>query len=58
MKKKRRNKKIKYIVWINYLLGFYNLYLYSAGGSWFNLVVGSLNIGVWVFFRRVYDDSE
>ena len=54
----KKNKKIKYIVWVNYLLGFYNLYLYSVGGSWFNLVVGTLNIGVWVFFRRVYDDSE
>ena len=46
------------VVLLNLVIGFYNLYLYSVGGSWFNLVVGTLNIGVWVFFRRVYDDSE
>ena len=44
---------LKIIIWINYIIGFYNLYLYTAGGWWFNLIVGSLNIGVWVFFRRM-----
>ena len=50
--------KIKIIVWVNYLLGFYNLYLYSIGDKLFNLIVGTLNIGVWVFFRRMYNGSE
>ena len=50
--------KMTAILWINYVLGFYNLYLYSVGGSWFNLIVGSLNIGVWVFFRRMYNDDK
>ena len=50
--------KMNVILWINYLLGFYNLYLYSVGGNWFNLIVGSLNIGVWVFFRRMYNDDK
>ena len=50
--------KVNAILWINYILGFYNLYLYSVGGSWFNLIVGSLNIGVWVFFRRMYNDDK
>ena len=50
--------KMNVILWINYILGFYNLYLYSVGGSWFNLIVGSLNIGVWVFFRRMYNDGK
>ena len=45
---------LKLIVWINYFMGFYNLYLYSVGDSLFNLIVGSLNIGAWVFFRRIY----
>ena len=42
---------LKIIVWINYLIGFYNLYLYSIEWHLFNLIIGSLNIGVWVFYR-------
>jgi len=49
--------KMNAIIWINYFLGFYNLYLYSVGDKWFNLIVGSLNIGVWIFFRRIYNDK-
>lgn len=45
----------KLLVWINFVIGFYNLYLWSVGNSWFNLIIGSLNIGVWVFFRRIND---
>ena len=44
----------KMVVWFNLFIGFYNLYLYSVGDSLFNLIIGSLNIGVWVFFRRIY----
>jgi len=29
------------------------MYLYAQGDWWFNLLVGTLNIGVWVFFRKV-----
>ena len=43
----------KFIVWINYFIGFYNLYLYTLEWHIFNLIIGSLNIGVWVFFRRM-----
>ena len=31
----------------------FNLYLYTNSDSYFNLIVGSLNIGVWVFNRNV-----
>ena len=44
---------LKIIIWINYLIGFYNLYLWSVGDNLFNLIIGALNIGVWVFFRRM-----
>ncbi len=44
---------IKPIIWINFFIGFQNLYLYSIGDNLFNLIIGSLNIGVWVFFRRI-----
>jgi len=46
------NKKI--IVWINLVIGIYNLYLYGIEWHLFNLIIGSLNIGVWVFFRNRY----
>jgi len=44
------NKKI--IIWVNLILGLYNLYLYSIEWGLFNLIIGALNIGVWVFFRK------
>ena len=43
---------LKYILWINLILGFQNLYFYVNNNSLFNLLVGALNIGVWVFFRK------
>ena len=45
----------KIIIWLNLFIGFYNIYLYSIEWNLFNLVIGALNIGVWVFFRRAYD---
>ena len=44
----------KMIIWINLFIGFYNIYLWNIGGSLFwNFIIGALNIGVWVFFRKV-----
>ena len=43
---------LKYILWINLVLGFQNLYFYVNNDSLFNLFVGALNIGVWVFYRE------
>ena len=48
-----RREAIRYSAWLNLIIGFYNLYLYSQGDWWFNLLVGSLNIGVWVFYRKI-----
>ena len=42
----------KIIIWFNLFIGFYNLYLWGLEYNLFNLIIGSLNIGVWVFFRR------
>ncbi len=41
----------KIIIWFNLVIGLYNMYLYSLEWNLFNLIVGSLNIGVWVFNR-------
>ena len=45
----------KIVVWFNLFIGFYNLYLWGYGNNVFNLIIGALNIGVWVFFRRIDD---
>ena len=42
---------LKYIIWVNLALGLQNLYFYVNNDSLFNLTIGALNIGVWVFFR-------
>ena len=49
------NEKIKDLstaAWLNLVLGIYNIYCFSIGHLLFNLVIGVLNIGVWVFFRK------
>jgi hypothetical protein len=37
--------------WTNLVVGFMNLYLYSAGGGYHLFGIGAINIGVWVFSR-------
>tara|TARA_B100000029_G_C17216008_1_gene829881 strand:+ start:516 stop:734 length:219 start_codon:yes stop_codon:yes gene_type:complete len=48
-----KNKKeiLSIILKFNLIIGLYNLYLFCIGQSLFNLVIGSMNIGVWTFFR-------
>ena len=46
-----RKTFLKYILWINFALGIQNLYFYVNNDSLFNLTIGALNIGVWVFYR-------
>ena len=52
MTREEKKELFPYVVWINLLIGFYNLDLYTNGGWWFNFLIGSLNIGVWVFNRN------
>jgi hypothetical protein len=39
--------------WLNLIIGFMHLYLYSMGGGYHLLGIGIINIGVWVFTRRM-----
>ena len=49
-----RPEAIKYSAWLNLFIGIYNLYLHTNGGDFFwNFLIGSLNIGVWVFYRKI-----
>tara|TARA_Y100001970_G_C13967946_1_gene716612 strand:- start:92 stop:286 length:195 start_codon:yes stop_codon:yes gene_type:complete len=52
MKLSEKSKQLAFIVWFNLFIGFYNLYIYRQDSKTFNLIVGILNIGVWVFLRN------
>ena len=49
-----RIELIKLTIWFNLFIGIYNLYIFNEINSLFHLVLGSLNIAVWVFFRERY----
>ena len=55
---KQKQTDLKTMAWINLILGSYNLYLFTIGGLLFNLIIGVLNVGVWVFFRNPNFASE
>ena len=48
----------KYAAWLNLFIGIYNVYLFGIDFNIFNIVIGSLNIGVWVFFRKGVLEGE
>tara|TARA_B100000287_G_C20488772_1_gene724182 strand:+ start:566 stop:727 length:162 start_codon:yes stop_codon:yes gene_type:complete len=51
---KEKRENIRATAWLNLFIGIYNLYLYTNGGDLFwNFIIGTLNIGVWVFFRKI-----
>ncbi len=50
--KEEKKQQILFIIWVNLFIGIYNLYVFSEMSSLFHLVIGILNIGVWVFFRN------
>jgi hypothetical protein len=53
------NEKVevmKMTIWFNLFIGFYNLYIFNELNSIFHLLLGALNVGVWVFFRQKYLD--
>ena len=54
MNKDDKIEILKLILWFNLFIGIYNLYVFNEMNSLFHLVLGSVNIGVWVFFRERY----
>ena len=54
MEEKEKIQNLKYIIWFNLFIGIYNLYVFNEFNSLFHLLLGSLNIGVWVFNRKKY----
>ena len=53
MSANEKKEMLSFAIKINLIMGIYNLYLYSISGLLFNLVIGSMNIGVWIFFRDI-----
>ena len=51
MSKQEKKKRLEAIIWINLIIGIYNLSAFVNMNSYFHLVLGSLNIGVWAFSR-------
>ena len=51
MNKKNKNQILQMILKLNLLLGIYNIFLFCYGQSFFNLIIGAMNVGVWTFFR-------
>ena len=51
MKTNEKMEMLRFAITINLIIGLYNIFLFSYEKSLFNFIVGSLNIGVWVFFR-------
>ena len=49
-----RIEMLKWTIWFNLFIGIYNLYIFNEINSLFHLVLGSMNIAVWVFFRERY----
>ena len=52
MSKQEKKQYLEIIIWINLIIGIYNLYGFVSINSYFNLIIGSLNIGAWVFNRH------
>ncbi|MBI73069.1 MAG: hypothetical protein CMG61_06690 [Candidatus Marinimicrobia bacterium] len=51
MKRNEKMEMLRFAITINLIIGLYNIFLFSYDKSIFNFMIGSLNIGVWVFFR-------
>ena len=47
-----KKKYMKWIIWVNLFLGILNLYYYTSNDTIYSLIIGALNIGVWVFNRN------
>jgi len=47
-----KKQVLKYVLWINLLVGFWNIYLWNLpDGELFNFLIGCANIGAWTFNR-------
>ena len=52
MSVKKKASNLAIVVWFNLIMGIYNIYIFQENLAEFNLTVGILNIGIWVFLRN------
>ena len=50
---KDKFKAIKWILWINLVVGVQNLYYYFNNEAILNLFIGSANLAVWINWRHI-----
>ena len=46
-----KKNNIKNILLLNLIVGVHNIINFSINGYWTALIIGAINIGVWVFLR-------
>ena len=51
MSAKEKKYYLNATLWLNLFIGIYNIYIFIQLNSIFHLILGSVNIGVWVFNR-------
>tara|TARA_R100000008_G_C3543741_1_gene146319 strand:- start:716 stop:928 length:213 start_codon:yes stop_codon:yes gene_type:complete len=51
--KMKKDETFQFIRWINLILGIMNIYYYMLGAGPIILSIAVLNIGAWVFTRKV-----
>ena len=51
--KMKKDETFQFIRWINLILGIMNIYYYILGAGPIILSIAVLNIGAWVFTRKV-----
>ena len=51
MSAKEKKHYLNATLWLNLFIGIYNIYIFIQLNSIFHLILGSVNIGVWVFNR-------
>ncbi len=47
-----KKKYMRWVIWVNLFIGICNLYYYVNNDTIYSLMIGTLNIGVWVFNRN------
>ena len=52
MSVKEKASNLAIVVWFNLIIGIYNIYVFQENLAAFNLTIGILNIGIWVFLRN------
>ena len=45
-------ESFKVVVWLCFIIGLWNMYLYIDGRWWYNWVIGIINLTAWFNLRK------